>query len=311
MKALSRFVANVVKPSSRRRRLAATQHEAEHLEVRALLSNVTAVIRNRDLRITGDSDNNAVQITQTPSGFIVRGLEQTTINGGGLNSGVFLSTNQPTDDVNISFAAGGNNLVRLIDLDVEDDLIVRGGQQVDAIAVVNGTIGDDVRIRTQGGSDLVLVQVNTVDSVNINTGHGDDKVAVAGTPATASVNNARAVSVNTGRGNDELIVEGFDVSNNFNISTGSDNDAIFVRGSQLNGDLRVRMSSGDDDFFITGSRVSGRASVNGGSGVDHAQLFINPLVDYAPSNIEGNVVADVDERIDDLAVLFITLSNPA
>lgn len=311
MNALSRFVANIAKPSSHRRRPAASQQEAECLEIRTLLSNVTAVIQNRDLRITGDSNDNAVQITQTPSGFIVRGLEQTTINGGGLNSGVFLATNQPTDDINISFAAGGNNLVRLIDPNIEDDLVVRGGQQIDAIAVVNGTIGDDVRIRTQNGNDIVLVQVNVADNVNINTGNGNDIVGLVGGLNGVSANNARAVSINTGRDDDNLVVEGFDVSNNFNISTGSGDDAIFVRNSQLNRDLRVRMSSGNDDFFITGSRVVGRASVNGGSGVDNAELRINPISDYVPSNIEGDIVAEADDRFDDLAILFIILSTPA
>lgn len=283
-----------VRPS---RRHQSCEHSLESLEARTLLSNVTAEFQNGDLRISGDGNDNSVEITQTPSGFIVRGLDGTGINGRPPNGGSFLATNEPVDDVHVSFAAGGDNSILLIDLDIEDDLIVRGGDGRDAVGVVAGRVGDDVKIKTQNGNDLALVQLLSADIVNINTGNGRDKAVVLGVPNESIVNK---MTIKTGNGSDEVLVAGYTTNGNVSINTGSGNDAVFMQDLQLNRGMKVSMSSGDDDFYMTTSRVVGRASVNGGNGVDHAQLFVNPIQSYNERSIEGNVVADASDRISDL-----------
>lgn len=255
--------------------------------------------QNGDLRITGDSDNNTVKVTQNANAIGVEGLQGTTING---NPVLLILTQDIPDDVLISFAAGGNNTLLMENLQVGDDVQVRGGRERDSIAFINGDIGDDLKVRTGNGNDTFYLESTDVeDIINVNTGSGSDKVAIGGSDMSAE-----RMLINTGRGRDGVIVGEMRVRADVEFKTGSGNDSVFISDFHANGDLKASMSGGNDSLYVEDADVAGDTIVNGSSGTDSAQA-VNSAFGSSPTlnSIESGTVANPQARAINLALRIL------
>ena len=171
-------------------RLSTRSLAIERLERKNLLAgDVTAVVTDGDLRITGDSNDNHVQIVGTadPGEYRILGVDRsgapTTING---QSGQIRVTGVVDDIVidmqggdsrvallNGEFGTGGDQLelvvpddlivfnragrleVRAANVRVDDDFIINTRDGADEIALLETLVGDELRIESHGGADEV------------------------------------------------------------------------------------------------------------------------------------------------------------
>lgn len=274
-------------PAQRKRRQAAGNTPSEALEDRMLLSNVTISFQNGDLRIEGDSNDNALHVRQTAGGIVAEGLQGTTINGNA--NTVFVGANV-SDDVIVDFRRGGNNAILLEDMQIGDDVQVRGGSGRDHLVMGSNNVGDDVNIKTGNGADIVYLENNNVeDTINVNTGKGRDLAAVGGDNVEADT-----LKINTGAGRDTVLVGGMRVRNLTDIKTGSGEDGVFI-GEFRTEDLKVNLGQNDDHLFIFDSQIDDATQIKAGSGFDRAEEdstnFANPA---SLSSIESFDVVNED-----------------
>lgn len=295
MKSLLSLASAALNRPAHKRRSRATAQPSEALEDRVLLSNVTINFQNGDLKITGDSADNTVRVTQNANAIAIEGLQGTTVNG---SQAMVIITPRVPDDVMVSFTAGGNNTLLMQDMEVGDDVQVKGGRQQDHIAFINGEIGDDVRVKTGNGNDIFYLESTDVeDSVNVNTGSGNDKVAIGGNGMQVD-----ELLVNTGRGRDSVIAGDMEVRANAQFKTGSGNDFVVLSELETNGDLLVSLSGGNDDLYAVELDIQGDTDVKGGSGSDNA-AETNSTFGATPTlnSIEGFLVNNATNRAADLA----------
>lgn len=304
MKKLLSNLRSASKPKTRRRQRSIAALPAEALEDRVLLSNVSVSLRNGDLRITGDDNDNEVKVTQNTNAIVVEGLSGTTINGSNL---LIIATSEVPDDVRVSFAAGGENMLILNQMIVGDDVNIKGGREADTIYFGRGTVADDINIRTGNGPDNIYVTAMDVeDLLSINTGSGRDKIVVGGTAAAAG-----ALKVNAGQGSDEIFLTKLNVQGDTNLIAGAGNDDVFSSSFQTGDDLRASLGNGNDEFFAHTTLIADDARLQGGGGTDAVQPD-NTIVEgtVTTSSIEQTTVLDGLSRASDLLARVMGLFPP-
>lgn len=222
----------------RRRR---SNPQPEVLEQRALLSNVTVSFKNGDVLVKGDSGDNTIEVTQEDGTLWVRGSNGTTVNGYAASG--YGNANFPfvPDDVKLIFSKGGKNEVH-VDVDVGDDVLFKGGRDADLFSYT-GVIGDDLKVVTSNGDDLVSLRGN-IGNTRVATGGGDDLVGVE----------------------DSVFRE------NLNVKTGSGDDLVEVEDPGVQGVFNINFGSGNDDFTQPGASDPYELRMNGGSGFDRHNL---------------------------------------
>jgi hypothetical protein len=167
---------------------------------------------------------------------------------------------------------------------------------------VNGVTGA-IRLNLLGGNDQVnLNSVFTAGEIVINTGAGDDVVALGN---DSNVSSARNMSILLGAGNDQLqmrrVYVGGDIT--FDGEAGNDTIAVngaaestqFVLGASSVGATTLRGGDGDDSIQATFSFVVGPWKLEGGAGNDKIGLFTSATSnDTTVSGGEGNDMLLVD-----------------
>ncbi|HZL86956.1 MAG TPA: hypothetical protein VFB96_01155 [Pirellulaceae bacterium] len=236
-------------PSIRRRRLV---HET--LERRSVLAgNVAATFTDGSLSVFGDDQSNVVEIVAVGGDVLVRGLDNTSING--QPQVVFTAGSLGLVDLSVVLGSGPDELL-LHDLAIAGNVALGRGQVDtifdagnDQIFLDHVAIGGDLRLNSGGGADLVVLT----------------DVAVAGEAA-----------LRTGSGNDRLeIVDS--ALNDLTILTASGRDQVFIDSSVI-ADLTVRLGIGDDTLSILGDSVVGRVDLNGGSGLDRLRRDVDAAI---------------------------------
>lgn len=168
---------------------------ADALEARTLLAgNVTAVVEGGNLRLTGDSADNSIEVTVVGGNLVVRGLEATMING---SSNPFV------------VRAGGAT--------ISGEFHAELGRGADTLRLTGPlTIGGETRIRDASGrSQIGLTNATLQGAVHIVTGQADDAVSLAGSTLGSSL------SISAGEGDNLICVFDTTVDGDTTLSVGN------------------------------------------------------------------------------------------
>jgi hypothetical protein len=159
---------------TRRKRL-----NVESLELRAMMTgNVTAVVDpNGSLRVTGDTENNGIVITQTGDGtYQVAGDATTTINSQTLGTPAVLPGVTRSFNINMS---SGNDNVTIQNLTVPKNLRLNGELGNDVLLVSNVTVNGNAIINGGAGADTITAtQVRVDRTLSVNGGDDTDTMNV-------------------------------------------------------------------------------------------------------------------------------------
>jgi hypothetical protein len=220
----------------------------EALEPRCMLDgNVSAQVLAGDLVISGDNQDNLIEITPTgqSGAYMVEGLGDTTVNDQSdpvLVSGV-------RDDFRIYMGAG-------------DDTVVLQGHQppIGAMGASEApflilSVPGDLWIRTFAGNDTVLINgVNVGHSAHVKTYDGDDRVLVGGTHLDHVIVGAEAQRSETC----DFMTANVYIAKDLRIITHGGRDVVgvaeggFYEGVivQIGRNLIINSSTGDDRIGV-------------------------------------------------------------
>lgn len=236
--------------------------ETQPLEDRRMLAgNATVTLTGSHLRIEGDALDNTVEMSVLDGNVVVRGLNNTTINGGtarfivatgstmfggrvtahlGRGNDAFLFSRNVLISGNAMVSGGaGNDSLGSTGGQFQAGLTLRGNAGDDRIALQDSAIGGLLSVEMHGGNDLVSLEDVTLNgSARMRTSEGTDAV---------SLNR-----VTTAAGETLLI------------RTGTDNDDIAIRNSTMNGSLKIRTRQDDDVVMLDDSTFSGIVHINTG-----------------------------------------------
>jgi hypothetical protein len=151
----------------------------EPLEARTLLSgNVTAVLRNGSLTLSGDADDNGVVVWRTAGGsFRVSGQDGTTVNGK-----MAVTVGSVTHDVTIQMKQGGTDDVVVsgpLQIPGSLDAALGGGELLLDGSVGPLTVGGNVSARA-GADGVVNLRNEVVVGGKLTINSGGDANVVSG-----------------------------------------------------------------------------------------------------------------------------------
>ncbi|MFN9720985.1 MAG: beta strand repeat-containing protein, partial [Planctomycetota bacterium] len=265
---LQRFLKTVVSGlrTDRRRKQASGVSRMEWLESRALLAgNVLVTLQDGLARITGDNNDNAVEVVASGSSVVVRGLNGTTINSGA--SAFTLATSSTTFPGSLVAMLGAGN----------DSISVRSGV----------TISGTTRLNGEAGNDALAVSGTLTGRVALNAGAGTDSIAVlnvtapgglrldsSGTAVIAISGSTigSALDISTGNGSDEIVVTGTTVNGHTSIVTRNGNDDIVLKNSTLRGRFYLSADRGDDVAIIDSTTIERESHLWMREGEDAVQV---------------------------------------
>jgi VCBS repeat-containing protein len=199
----------------------------ERLESRVVLDgNVHAFVSGGNLHIDGDSQNNAITITQSATGSftITSGISATTINGqagpvtlDGVRKNVIL--NMKDGDDTVEFDGTTDQITirgRLIaDMASGNDQLMMENVHLRGMTINMGTGDDTLNFGSDGSSD----GVTSSKLANINMGPGTDDARIANS-------NFRQLLLNMGSGNDTMTIQGVTVHKRSIVDGGPGTDTL-------------------------------------------------------------------------------------
>ena len=305
----------------------------ESLEVRNLLAgNVLAVVDSSgDLLVTGDAQSNSVDLVVVNGDLVVRGRDNTTVNGANTSFVASAASTTVTDDLFVQLGHG-NDVLFVEGITIAGRASVTSQRGDDSIGFESTTVGADLRIRTARGADVVnLDGVSVHGDLNIRSGRDNDTIRMA------STNIADDVLIVTGRHNDAVVLDAVTVADDVWISTGHGADDLVIMNSSVGGRLRARTRAGNDFVLFDGTAVTGRASlhtqgqddlviienasqfsnarINTGAGRDGAQVDASTVFSgrTRQRRMESSTVSavDRDRELNGPVTGALTLSNAA
>lgn len=253
---------------NRRRQIQSSQAQPvsqfERLENRALLAgNVTAQLLGQTAFVTGDSADNSVEIVVDGGNVVVRGLDNTTINGG---TGDFVLTAGTAIPRNLrSFLGGGNDSLSVDGVTVGRDAVINAGSGNDSVTIMGSSvIGRNLKISGSSGDDTISVQDSAVTgTAHLKGGFGNDLLIMSNSSAS------NHLWINGGAGDDDVVIDDSLVGVDARIAGFGGNDDIVLRDSTVFGDLYVSGHSGDDIVMLDSSAVGDKSRIRGGGGSDN------------------------------------------
>jgi hypothetical protein len=185
--------------------------------------NVTASVKNGSLKITGNAQGNAFQITQVDGdSYRIEGIDRTTINGR-----AFVVMDRVTKDWTIDLGRGADTMflgAANSPVNVRGKLVIEAGDSSasDLIQLTRVTVQGNTTIET----DSQRLTAKIVDAVfqgdfNLKTSAADDEVAVEGTQFR------KKVKINLDGGSDLLTIRNtrFDSDTELNLARGTSDRA--------------------------------------------------------------------------------------
>ena len=255
----------------------------EHLETRAMLTgNVIASLNGSHLTVSGDAADNAIDVTILNGQIQLRGLSNTTINGGAGPFIVATGTDTITGNVVVRMAGGNDSVAFSRGIKFEKSVDVYGEAGNDSIATNGVTFKSDVFLRGYAGNDTISMQDTTVDgslylhgqedndlfslktvTLNGNTeikGHdGDDGVSLN------AVTSNGTLEIKTGRGDDDVTIRNSTISSSLLIKTKQDSDAVMLDDNTFGGRVHVNLGRDNDGVMVRNTNTfNGAFSVQGG-----------------------------------------------
>jgi hypothetical protein len=281
--------------------------------------NVTAVIQDGSLILTGDGEDNILEIRKgLDHGVRVVGMAGTAINGAvGLEDfhGAFKDVvlNLKAGDDVVTLAGGGAGTAA----DIGRDLLIKGGAGHDALIAESGaTIGRDLVFRGGAGATSATLDGLVVGRHAQLSGTGNvqwqstNQTTVNGLLSVVSPALADVVLENTTLGRLQVTADGqasVDIDNlfvggNVAITGGSGADTIdMFLGSDILGNLTIQTRGGSDDVEVM-AEVGGNVLIHLGGGASH-DLEMDSTAVYGNLTIlsPGNAVDNWD--LDGVTVL--------
>jgi hypothetical protein len=258
----------------------------QQLENRQMMSgtpigHVTATLKNGTLTITGDNNNDGIEITQSPNHpnrLTITGLQQpnsTKVNG---TTGPVVF-NGVTGDVNINLGSGNDNVaIEGTGLGVMTylprNLTVNLGNGNNVLEMVSVTVGGKVSVTGGTGDDTVILAMTNVGSPAVNGGANDLTINLGGgnnQMALYYVSVERDLQIlDTASNSDELLMYGDYAGRNLLIETGAGNDILELAEIDAGSLLDIYTGAGQDQLTlgtVTGGLFSNdpmNGSVNAG-----------------------------------------------
>jgi hypothetical protein len=239
----------------------------------AAAGDVTADIdpTTRELRITGDTSANDIEITWdgTPGGYIVTGRDGTTVNG------VASFSAQSARGILVNLGAG-NDRIAVTQARVRGALRVRGDEGDDEIVLNGVRLRGRAALRGGAGADKVTVLNQCVfnSTFNFLGDTGEDSVEAHDSEFR------NRVRVDTGQMNDTLLFEGCNWQGQarFEVETRVGDDRMEINGCDFDNRVDVEMGRDDDDLILDSSDFHDDVDFDGGSGDD--DISIRSGVDF-------------------------------
>jgi hypothetical protein len=226
------------------------QLRLEQLEARCLLAgNVTAAVVNGSLVVTGDAQDNTIEIFQTAQGIQVLGMA-TTVNGGTSFTAVGV-----TKDVVVSLGDGSDGLA--FDLTVPRDLIIdmgAGDNSVNFGGFFEPPPGDTGPGGVITGRDVV-----------VNAGNGSNFIGIFSSQV------GRKTDINLGSGGTSgnfVLVFQSTFSGVTNITSGAGSDFFDIESSTFGAKTLISTGAGDDTLVLANCTFQAQTTLDGGDGFD-------------------------------------------
>jgi cyclophilin family peptidyl-prolyl cis-trans isomerase/carbon monoxide dehydrogenase subunit G len=257
--------------NSRRSRIRRIRHDSrgaalahcDRLEQRTLLAgNLTAQLVGQTAFLVGDNADNSVELLVDNGNVVIRGLDNTTINGAAAD---FVITAGASSMGSLTaFLGNGNDRFVIDAVAVNGNVAISGGAGADEIGVIgNASLNGHATLSGNAGTDRFSLQDSTfAGTVRINGGDNADTIALS----TATLGSRLLVS--GGKGNDDIVVDNSTIAGNTHIVGQRGHDDIVIRDSTLSRNLLIRGNSGNDVVMIDSSTIGNRSRIVGSRGAD-------------------------------------------
>lgn len=252
--------------NARKRKSHAASADAriEHLEERALLAgNVVASMFGPHLSVTGDSLDNAVEVTVINNTVQLRGLNSTTINGGTAVFVVAANTDTMTGNSLISLGAGNDSAVFTRNVKLGGATSVVGGAGDDALSSTGAIFQGNVAFFGNDGNDSFSLQDSTTQNSLLLYGeNGDDLVSLTNMTLNGYVR------IKTGVGDDGVSFNNVTGPGFIMIKTSWGDDDIAIRNSTLGGPVSMFTRQDQDNIRLDGNTFNSIVAINTGRNND-------------------------------------------
>src|SRR5690606_26169545 len=129
---------------------------AEALEARTLLAgNVVADLIDGDLSLTGDAAANSVEITIVGDDLVVRGHDDTTINGSSDDFVIQAGATTFGGDIDVALGQSSDTFVISGPLTISGDIDLRDSSGSGRLGITDATIGGDVTVQSSKSADSI------------------------------------------------------------------------------------------------------------------------------------------------------------
>lgn len=265
-----RLFRNERTSSRNKRRRTMDQHQGlpvanvQKLEQRALLAgNVTAQLLEQTAIVNGDSADNSVEVLIDGGNVIVRGIDNTTVNGSTDDFILATGTSVPLD-FRASLGQGNDNL-SIDGVTIGRHASISAGAGNDTVAITGASsIGWNLSIAGDAGDDILSVQdSNVTGTATLTGGSGNDMLVMSGSVAS------NHIVMSGGTGNDDIVIDDTLVGVNAHIAGGLGDDDIVFRGSTVFVNVHVNGNAGADIIMFDSSAVGNKTKLRGGSGADN------------------------------------------
>jgi hypothetical protein len=253
------------------------------LESRTLLAgDVTAIVDDGNLTLTGDSEDNLVDVLVVDGDIVVQGLDGTSVNG---SSDPFVafdgSTTVPGDFV--ARLAGGDDTLRLFgdftisgttrirdfkgalrlgvtDVTFGGNLHIASGNSADELSIAGSTLAGDLWIKAGGDENLVSIFESSVEGkTSVSAGIAQGGCGwLAGWWSGGRHGHCAPLMNWWHRGWKSHHGNCWGGFHDFTWGHDSGSDSQVVIEDSTLGDLRVTTGSGDDNIVVSGVTLEGK-----------------------------------------------------
>ncbi|HUS38168.1 MAG TPA: hypothetical protein VMX74_01890, partial [Pirellulales bacterium] len=167
-----------------------------------LAGNVTASLVDGDLIVTGDRLDNSVEIAIVSGDLVVRGFDDTTINGAVTPFVAVAGSATIADDLFVRLGSGDDVLILNDGVEVTDRALISLSNGNDEFGASNITVGTDLNIFAWRGDDTIhLDNIDVGDDLLIHSTTGNDTINVMNSDI------ADDIRAKTGAGNDAFVLD--------------------------------------------------------------------------------------------------------
>jgi len=238
----------------------------ENLERRQVLTgNVTATVSAGHLIVVGDEAGNAVELSQSGSNLVLRGLSGTTVNGGSAEFVVRTGSSRVEQSLSVALNGGDDTFSMGDGVSVRRDAFVFLGEGDDTFAMQGATAHRRLHVDLGNGNDNIsLLRASVSRDVTFVGGLGDKTVSISDSLL------GRSFTLVTASGNDAVLIDNTDIHGVAYLLNGLGNDDILIGDAVFHKTAVVDTSLGDDVVRLDpGSTFSDPVVVALGDGNDN------------------------------------------